>query len=123
MWDNECQRLGKRKCTPLGAWLHSIAELIGFLCLLSLPCILLYLAFRGVAGTFHYGLWLVLAAPFAITLLGDAMFAFSWHLARRRGFEYDSDLREARWNENGDRIVYRCSSGNNRDSTRPDHGG
>lgn len=30
MWDNESQRIGKRKCTPAVYALHAIAEMIGF---------------------------------------------------------------------------------------------
>jgi hypothetical protein len=34
MWDNEAERIGKQKCTPLGYALHAISDLIGFIALL-----------------------------------------------------------------------------------------
>ena len=114
MWDNESQRIAKLKCTPMGSRLHSVAELIGFLCLVSLPLIALYLSYRGFARTFHSGLWFAIAFPFAIALLADALYAFSWHLAKRRGFEYDYDRREASWIDAGERVSFRYSSDSNK---------
>ena len=36
MWDNESERIGKQRCTPLGYALHVVSDLIGFLGLLLL---------------------------------------------------------------------------------------
>ena len=110
MWDHESQRIGKQKCTPLGSRLHLSAEMIGFSCLLSLPCIVIYLAYRGLTGTFQTHLWWILAAPFLLALIGGVIYAYSWRLASQRGFEYDENECEASWDENGQRITYRYDS-------------
>lgn len=110
MWDSESQRIGKQKCTPLGSRLHLLAELIGFVALLAVPCIVLFLAYRGVTGTFHWQLCWMLALPFVATFIGDLLFAYSWRLADRRGFSYDVRTAEASWNENGKRVGYRYES-------------
>jgi len=53
MWDNESQRIGKKKCTPLGYNLHCIAELIGFVGLLLFLLMLVYLSYRWIFGQFY----------------------------------------------------------------------
>ena len=113
MWDSETQRIGKQKCTPLGSRLHLIAEMIGFVSLFAVPCILIYFAYRGVTGTFHSRLWWVLAIPFVATLIGDVIFAYSWRLAHNRRFAYDDSANEASWYDDGERIVYRYKSDSN----------
>lgn len=110
MWDNESQRIGKQKCTPLGYTLHVIADLIGAIGLLILFVTGAYLAYRGVSGTFHKTLYWLLAIPFGFALVGQVLFQISWSLAYKRGFEYDYENREASWIEDGERRTYRWDS-------------
>ena len=107
MWDHENQRIGKRRCTPLGYTLHVISDLVGLLGLLLLLITGAYLAYRGVVGTFHASLLWLLAIPFGLALVGAALFQYSWVLARQKGFRYDCDTREASWMEGGERQAYR----------------
>src|SRR5271154_3420852 len=90
MWDNESQRRGKQKCTPTGYALHVIAELIGFLGLLFLLGVVVFLVWRWFAGTFLASLWWLFAAPVGVGVVSEALFHLSWWLALRRGFQYDN---------------------------------
>ena len=110
MWDNESERIGKQKCSPLGYALHSISDLIGFVSLLLLLGTIAYLSFRGIAGTFRTTwLWL-LVVPFALAFIGSALYHYSWVLVRKKGFRYDHDAREASWIENGQRQTYKWNA-------------
>lgn len=107
MWDSESERLGKRECTPLGSALHGIAEGIGFFGLLILLIAAIVLVLQWYGGTFKAtSLWL-LALPFGVGIVSEAMFQFSWWLALRRGWRYDCEAREASWLEGGERRTYR----------------
>ena len=107
MWDNESQRLGKQKCTPLGYRLHVIAELLGFIGLLLLFGTIAYLVYRRIVGTFHMPLLLLLVVPFVLGLISEVLYQYSWLLANRKGFRYDYESREASWLEDGKRRVYK----------------
>jgi hypothetical protein len=107
MWDNESQRIGKQKCTPLGSALHSLSDLIGFISLLLLFGTGVYLGYRCFVGTFHTSLLWLLTVPFGLAILGAALFRYSWMLARKKGFSYDYESREASWIENGQRQTYK----------------
>jgi len=108
MWDNESQRIGKQKCTPLGYRLHVLADLIGFIGLLILVGICLSLVSKGIFKSFHSSLLWLLTIPFGFGIAGQMLFQFSWFLASRRGFEYDYDKAESSWMENGERVTYKC---------------
>ena len=110
MWDNESQRIGKQKCTPWGHTMQGIAELLGFIGLLLLLGVGIYLGYRGVSGTFQAVLFWLLVIPFGIALVSQGLYQFSWVLAARKGFEYDYDKREASWIENGERVSYSYQS-------------
>ena len=112
MWDHESQRIGKQKCTPLGYTLHVIAELLGFIGLLSLLGVGVYLAYRGLSQSFHPSLLWLLAIPFGLGLIGQTLYQFSWVMASRRGFDYDYDKAEASWIENGERVTYKWKAQN-----------
>ena len=103
MWDDESQRIGKQKCTPTGYALHVIAELIGFLGLLILPAVLGVLAWKLLAAAFRVSLLWLLALPFGLGIVSEVLFQYSWRLARRKGFRYDYERREASWLESGER--------------------
>ena len=107
MWDHESERIGKQKCTPLGYWLHGLADLIGLIGLLLLFGIGAYLACRGLCQSFHASLLWLLAIPFGVGLIGQMLFLFSWSLAYKRSFEYDYEKAEASWVENVERVTYK----------------
>jgi hypothetical protein len=100
IWDSESERIGKRKCTPVGAMLHTVSNLIGLASLISLPAVLVTLAVEVVKGTIQgRSLWLLLV-PYAFTNLARLIYGYSWKLAERKGFEYGDD-RVASWMEIG----------------------
>jgi hypothetical protein len=107
MWDNESQRVGKQKCTPLGYMLHGIGELLGFLGLLLLLGVCIYLGYRAFRGTFYTSLFWMLAVPIGLGATGEILYRYSWRLATRKGFEYDYEKCEASWLEDGQRRVYK----------------
>ena len=107
MWDNESERIGKQRCTPIGYAIHVLSDFIGLvalLCLLGMP---FYLVYLGIFRAFSWSsLWL-LAVPFAIALSGHFLHSYSWHLATRKGFKYDYETRTARWqDEHGELQTY-----------------
>jgi hypothetical protein len=106
-WDNESERIGKKKCTPLGYALHTVADLLGFLGLLLLFGTAVFLGYRGSAGSFNTSLLWLFVFPFFLGLVGRMLFQFSWFLARRSGFEYDPETSEASWYKDGNRVTYR----------------
>ena len=107
MWDNEAERIGKQKCTPLGYALHGISDGIGFLALLLLIATGAYVGYRGTVETFERRLLWLFAVPFGFAIVGAIMYRVSWALARRRGFLYDYERREASWLEDGQRRSYK----------------
>jgi hypothetical protein len=107
MWDNESQRIGKRKCTPAGYALHVIADWIGFLGLVLLLGTPVLLAWRWLTGTFHAAFLWLLAVSFGLGLISEVLYQYSWWLARRKGFHYDHDRREASWLEAGERRSFK----------------
>ena len=107
MWDSETERIGKQRCTRLGHALHAIADLIGFLALLLLICVAVYLGYRGVVATFHVGLLWLFCLPFGLAFIGTFLYRISWVIAFRRGFRYDSASREASWHEDGQKRTYK----------------
>ena len=97
IWDSESERIGKQKCTPLGARLHAISDLFGYLSLLSLPTLLIML----LSGAFQrYSLWLLIV-PYAFTNIARCLYGYSWKLAEQKGFQVD-DNRIASWIEDGE---------------------
>jgi hypothetical protein len=110
MWDNESQRVGKQKCTPLGYKLHGIAELLGFIGILLLLATSAYLAYKAFGGAFRVALLWLLAVPFALGSIGEVLYWYSWRLAAKKGFQYDYDKREASWLEDGQRRVYKWNA-------------
>jgi hypothetical protein len=107
MWDNEAERIGKQRCTPLGYAIHGISDLLGFVALLLLFGIVVYLSYRGIVGTFRGSLLWLFPIPFGLAIIGTVLYRISWVLALRRGFRYDYDTREASWMEHGQRRTYK----------------
>jgi len=112
MWDNESERIGMQRCTPVGYALHSLADLIGFVGLLLLFGIPIYLGYRWLAGTLHSSLLWPNLIPFGVGLIGRLLLHFSWWLAAKRGFEYNDETCEASWLENGKRRTFRWDAPN-----------
>jgi hypothetical protein len=117
MWDNQSQRIGKQKCTPLGYVLHCFAIQLGSLGLVLIFALSLYLGYRGITGSFYPLLFGLLAIPFGVGITAQILFLFSWHLAYKKGFEYDYEEREASWLENGVRVTYNFALDTNRENT------
>ena len=100
MWDSESQRLGMKECCLLAYQLHGIGELIGFLGLLTLFC-------TGAWIVVAKQSWWLLAIPFGIGIVSEALVLGSWAMVRGRGFKYDFGTSEASWDHDGKRVVYR----------------
>ncbi len=109
IWSDEVERIGKQRCTPLGYALQVIGDLIGFLGLLTLLGMPVYLAYRAGVGTFDRSLLWLLTVPFAIGIAGRFMVEFSWWMARRKKFHYDYERRESIWIEGGEKRSYKFS--------------
>ena len=107
MWDSETQRIGKKLCTPLGSMLHGIADLLGFIGLLLLIFIGLYVAFAKQTTIFDHSIYWLFAFPFGLGLIGEFMYRYSWKLAAKKEFHYDYKTGEASWMEDGQRRIYK----------------
>ena len=117
MWDHESQRIGKQRCTPTGYTLHSISDLIGFIAIICLFGVPIYLAYASIRGNFTWSMLWLLAVPFAIAIVGNIMHSYSWHLADKRHFKYDFEKCISRWiDESGNRRSYKYGV----DAERPD---
>ncbi len=110
IWDNESQRIGKQRCTPLGYGLHIFSDLISVTGLLVLLGSLSFIAYQAVHGAFALPLLWLVAAAVAIGIVGRMLLHYSWHLAFRKGFRYDQKLCQATWFENGQQQSYRYQS-------------
>lgn len=101
MWFDEVERIGKQRCTPVGYALQSVGDLIGFIGLLLLLGVPLYLAYRGVVGTFGWSLLWLLVVPLGVGITGSVLVGYSWSLASRKQFRYDYESRVSSWVEDG----------------------
>jgi hypothetical protein len=104
IWDNESQRIGKQRCTPLGYGLHILSDLIGVTGLLVLLGSLCFIAYQAAHDAFTLPLLWFVAAAVAIGVVGRMLLHYSWHLAFRKGFRYDQKLRQTTWFENGQQL-------------------
>jgi len=107
MWEHESQRIGMLKCWRLAYNIRAIGELIGFVGLLTLVGSVGCLIYIAVFRNFTAAAWLLLAVPFGMGLVSEIMVQISRTMVARRGFQYDSEKREASWMENGQRVTYR----------------
>jgi len=101
MWDNEAQRIGLQRCTPLGYFFHGVSDLVGLAGLLTLGGSVITIIYRAITGTFQLSLLWYLAAAVGLGFIGMALAAVSWALASRRGFNYDYETRTATWLDQG----------------------
>jgi len=106
MWDHESERLGKKKCTAAGYALHTVADLIGFIGLILLLCVFVFLVYKGITGGFRASFWWLFAVPFGMGFISEILFRVSWSIAGRRGFEYDPETCIASWKEDGKQVTY-----------------
>lgn len=102
MWQNEIERLGKKRCTPVGYLLHVIAEYIGFAGLLVFLATLGFWGWRLLEGTFHSALLWWSVVPIGLGILSESTIRYSWRLANRCEFQFDQHRREACWMKNGE---------------------
>ncbi len=114
MWSSESERIGKRRCTPLGYSLHISADLIGFMGLILFLLIPALLAYRWFLGSFQAAQGWFMTVPFGFGIVGQILFQTSWVLAQRKNFRYDDEQREASWIEAGERRTYRWQPGETR---------
>ncbi|MCC7250187.1 MAG: hypothetical protein IT473_16315, partial [Lysobacter sp.] len=89
------------RCTPIGYALHGVAGLLGFIGLLLLLAALVYLAHRGVNGTFEASLLWLPAVALGFGLAGWSLTGIARSLAKRKSFRYDYASRVSRWVEDG----------------------
>ena len=106
IWCDEVERIGKQRCTPVGYALQGVGELIGLVGLLTLLGVPIYLAYRGVVGTFRWPLVGLLAVPLVIGIVDTIVVEFSWRLAYRKRFRYDYERRVSSWIEEGQERTY-----------------
>ena len=106
MWFDEVERIGKQRCTPRGYAVQGIGELVGFLGLLMLLGMPVYLAYRGVVGTFTWSLLWLLTVPFVIGIVGRLLVEFSRWMAFRKKFRSDYERRESTWLDAGEKRSY-----------------
>ena len=109
IWFDEVERIGKQKCTPLGYALQGVGDIVGLLGLLMVLGMPVYLAYRGVVGTFTWSLLWLVPAPFVIAIAGRLMVELSWWMAYRKKFNYDYERRESSWVEGSEKRSYTFS--------------
>lgn len=106
IWFDEVERIGKQRCTPVGYALQVVGEYIGLVGLLLLLGVPVYLAYRGIVGTFNWSLLWLLTVPFVVGIVGSVVVALSWSLAYRKQFRYDYERRVSSWIEGGQERTY-----------------
>lgn len=106
MWSDEVERIGKQRCTPIGYVLQGIGDLTGFVGLLALFGMPVYLAYAGLSGSFRWLLLWLLAIPVLLGIVGWATVSFSWSLAYRKRFNYDQKRRVSSWVEDTQERTY-----------------
>ena len=123
MWYHESERVGKQRCTPTGYMLHVISDLIGFIALICLLGVLIYLVYARIRGQFTWGMLWFLVVPFTIAIAGNILHSYSWYLADIAGnilhsyswyladkhqFKYDYEKAISTWvNESGVQQSYK----------------
>lgn len=97
MWQDEVQRIGKKRCTPTGYRLHGVSDLIGFVALILLLGVTCHLIYSTCVGTATWlSLWMLFIS-FGLAITGNMLHSYSWHLANTRQFKYDYEKRIATW--------------------------
>ena len=105
MWDNEAERVGLQRCTPLGYFIYGLGDLLGAISLLSFLFTPLWLAFLWWSDSISFNsFWPLLLSIFLI-FLRLSLGAVTWTLASKRGFRYDPETRTAHWIE-GDEPIH-----------------
>lgn len=101
MWHSETQRLGMKACTPLGYYLRGIGDLIGFIGLLLLPAVTIFLVVQGFRHKFLLvELWLLLI-PIFVGVIGRVFYEAGWHMAQKRKYNYDYESDSVTWTDGG----------------------
>jgi hypothetical protein len=84
MWDCEDERLGMKACTPFGYALREIADGIGFIGLILLVAVPVYIAYRVCAHQFLWKTCWLFLIPFTLGVIGRVLYEISWRLARKK---------------------------------------
>ena len=107
MWSSETERLGKEKCSSIGYKLHVISELIGFIGLILLFSAIIWLICRAISSEHTFPSYWILLIPFAIGIISEIMFHYSWFLALRKDYEYDYESDTVQWIENNQKKSFK----------------
>ena len=106
MWDHESERVGLKRCTPVGYQIHGFSDLAGLLGLLALPAVPVWLIYKAINGEFSWSLLWLLPVPFVFGFVGLVMRSITWALAEKRQFHYDPEQCISTWVEDGVRQTY-----------------
>jgi len=88
--------------------LHVISDLIGFIALICLLGVLIYLVYARIRGQFTWGMLWFLVVPFTIAIAGNILHSYSWYLADKHQFKYDYEKAISTWvNESGVQQSYK----------------
>ena len=86
--------------------LHVISDLMGFIALICLLGVLIYLVYARIRGQFTWGMLWFLVVPF--TIAGNILYSYSWYLADKHQFKYDYEKAISTWvNESGVQQSYK----------------
>jgi hypothetical protein len=77
--------------------LHGISDLIGFIAIICLLGVIIYLAYACFRGEFISSTLWYLLVPFTIAILGNVLHSYSWYLADKRQFKYDYEKSTSTW--------------------------
>ena len=70
IWFDEVERIGMQRCTPLGYFPERNRRIFWLFGVPACFVVPVYLAHRGIAGTFSWSLLWLLGVPFLIVLTG-----------------------------------------------------
>jgi len=106
MWDTETQRLGLKTCTPFGYFLRELADGIGYLGLFIFLATPIYILYRIFAHRFAWHLCWGFLIAILVGIIGRVVYEFSWRVAVKKQFRYDSERGIVSWIEAGHERFY-----------------
>ena len=77
--------------------LDVISDLIGFIALICLLGVLVYLVYARICGQFTWAMLWWLVVPFTIAIAGNILHSYSWYLADKHQFKYDYEKAISTW--------------------------
>ena len=99
MWSSENERLGFKRCTPLGYFLVSLAFLMFVTAAVALVAVCFLVVSRGLAARLSLDLLYFFLAPGCLGLAGWICHRVAWFLAQRKQFVYDYQSDKCHWND------------------------